>query len=241
MWNCSRFRKLGLRNFSSPFDWGISSFSNVITAIDNHFEDFMDYDNLSQSIYYRNHYCDEKYNFYFFHDFSAYESLGEQYKDVYAKYCRRIERFLNKIESPTLFIRYISTESLDDSGKSLELEWIEQNYQYVINVLKRFNSENDIIFIGDETVESELIKIYRVMRDEDDKVSRFPIFNNEELYQYLSSVYFLGKAENKERYIAKEKRKKSLYTRSKNKLLKIYNKKFLTEYTHYKTYDLKDK
>ena len=35
--------KLGLRNFSSPFDWGISSFSDVISAIDNKFDNFMDY------------------------------------------------------------------------------------------------------------------------------------------------------------------------------------------------------
>lgn len=233
--------KLGLRNFSSPFDWGISSFSNVITAIDNHFDNFMNYDNLSQSVSCKKHYCDEVYKFYFFHDFSEYKTLDDQYDSVKEKYDRRIRRFLKRIESPTLFIRYISSEEVDEFGKSVELGWIEQNYQYIISVLKKFNSENDIVFIGDESVKSESIKVYQVVRDEDDKVSRSPIYNNDELYQYLSTVHFLGRIDNQKRCIAKEKRKHSLYTKSKNKLVKLYNKIFLTEYTHSKTYDLKDK
>lgn len=61
--------KLGLRDASSPFDWGISCLKNVIEAIDCEFEGFLDYDNLSQDIANRAHYREDKYNFYFFHDF----------------------------------------------------------------------------------------------------------------------------------------------------------------------------
>lgn len=233
--------KLGLRNFSSPFDWGLSSFSNVIAAIDNKFDNFMDYQNLLQSIVHRNHYCDKKYNFYFFHDFDAYKSLDKQYQSVKEKYYRRINRFLKKIESPTLFIRYISTEELDDSGKSVELEWIEQNYQYIINVLKRYNPDNNIIYIGDESVHSDVIDVYHVTRDADDKVCRSPIYNNKELYDFLSTVSFPSRIENQKRYMAKEKKKHSLTSKIKNKVVVYYKKRFLTEYEYYKTYDLKDK
>lgn len=61
--------KLGLRNQSSPFDWIISYFPSVVDALDKEFEGFMDYGNLSQNTYARNHYREDKYNFYFFHDY----------------------------------------------------------------------------------------------------------------------------------------------------------------------------
>lgn len=233
--------KLGLRNFSSPFDWGISSFSHVIAAIDNKFNNFMDYQNLSQSIVHRNHYCDEKYNFYFFHDFDAYKSLDEQYQSVKEKYYRRINRFLKKIGSPTLFIRYISTEELDAFGKSKELTWIEQNHQYIIDVLKRYNPDNSIIYIGDESVYSDVIDVYHVTRDEDDKVCRLPIYDNEELYNFLSNVSYPSRIENQKRYMAKEKKKHSLTLKIRNKITGYYKKRFLTEYEHCKIYDLNDK
>lgn len=48
--------KLGLRDYSSPFDWGISCFKNVIEAIDYEFEGFLDYANLSQDVMNRAYY-----------------------------------------------------------------------------------------------------------------------------------------------------------------------------------------
>lgn len=109
----------------------------------------MDYENLSQNIRCRAHYHEDRYHFYFFHDFSQYKTLDKQYEMIKEKYWRRIKRFLKAIESPTLFVRYISTEEVDEFGRSVELNWIEQNYQYILDVLRRFNEQNDIIFIGD--------------------------------------------------------------------------------------------
>ena len=86
--------KLGLRNASSPFDWGISYFANVIDAIDKRFDGFLDYENLSQSAFDRSNYHEDKYHFYFFHDFDKYKSLDKQYQSVRDKYWRRINRFL---------------------------------------------------------------------------------------------------------------------------------------------------
>ncbi len=226
--------KLGLREFSSPFDWVISDFSCVMKALDNKFEDFLGYENLLQNIACRSHYYESKYRFYSFHDFSPCRSLKEQYRDVKEKYDRRINRFLKEIKSPTLFIRYISSEDVDDSGKSVELEWIEQNYRYIQDVLKKYNEDNDILFIGDETVISEKIKIYHVPRDKKENVSKLPICNNKELYPLLQGVDFLGKEENQRRY--REKRK---FFKRLSKRVKLYSQKFfLKEYKHDRTYNI---
>ena len=233
--------KLGLRNQSSPFDWGISYFTNVIDAIDKEFDGFMDYDNLSQNVNARNHYHEDKYHFYFFHDFSKYYSLEKQYESVKSKYYRRINRFMQTIKQPTLFVRYISNEELDENNNSLELRWIENNYDKVLSVLRKYNSHNDIVFIGDENVKSNIIKIYTVKRDEGDRVSRFPIINNKELYPILSSVDFPGKEENIARYNNKERKKKSIYFRLKRKTIELFSTCFLKEYKHTKTYDVPDK
>lgn len=229
--------KLGLRNMSSPFDWGISSFPGVVEAIENNFEGFMDYENLSQVSSNRRHYHEDKYNFFFFHDFNKYKSLDEQYEQVKEKYNRRIDRFLKSIQRPTLFVKYISTEKLDSSGKSKELIWIEDNYQYILDVIRKKNPENDIVFIGDKSVISDVIKVYNVPKDEGDKVSRLPIYNNEELFPLLSVVEFPGKAENVERYKGKMKKRNSFLQRSKKKVNSILQSIFLKEYEHTKIYE----
>lgn len=167
----------------------------------------MEYDNLSQNVNARHHYHEDKYNIYFFHDFSKYKSLEKQYDAVKQKYDRRINRFLQSIQYPTLFIRYISSEDLDEKNRSVELNWIEENHDAIMSVLRKFNPENNIAFIGDETVHSDIIHIFNVKKDDGDKVSRLPIFNNKELYSLLSSVDFHGKEENIERYKRKQKRR----------------------------------
>lgn len=226
--------KLGLREFSSPFDWVISDFSCVMKAIENGFEDYLNCDNLLQNAACRCHYYESKYHFYSFHDFSPYISLEEQYQGVKEKYDRRINRFFKEIKSPTLFIRYISSEDVDNSGKSMELDWIEQNYQYIRDVLKKYNEDNDILFIGDETVISEAIKIYHVSRDKKEKVSKLPIYNNKELYPLLQSVDFPGREENQKRYRERRKLFKRISKRARCCLQKI----FLKEYKHSKTYNI---
>ena len=232
--------KMGLRNRSFPFDWLISNFENVIDAIDKEFNGFMDYENLSQDLNARHHYRDDKYQFYFFHDFSPYVKLDKQYSDVRNKYYRRINRFLKTIKEPTLFVHYISAEKLDKNNKSVELKWIENNYGRILAVLKRYNPKNDIVFIGDETLNSEKIKIYNVKKDEKDIVSRHPIINNGELYPILSSVKFPGKNENIARYKEKNK-KKSFITLLKTKAIDFFANHFLKIYKHDKTYDGSEK
>ena len=224
--------KLGLRSFSSPFDWGISNFPCVIKAIANRFDGFLEYRNLLQSDKFRSHYFDDQYCFFSFHDFSAYTPLDKQYQSVHEKYMRRINSFLSAIESPTLFFRYVSSEIINSDNKSIELLWIEENYSYILETLKSYNNLNNIIFIGDEMIQSDSLKIYHVSRDINDTVSRSPIISNAELLDILSDFDYPQREANLEHYLVKEA-KKNRYTSRINKDLKWRLQSiFLKEYIH---------
>lgn len=233
--------KMGLRNTSSPFDWCITDLSKNIELIENGFNDFMEYNNLAQSKYSRNHYLDTKYQDFFFHDFNMYVPLSKQYVNVKSKYDRRIKRFLKNIEKPTLFVRYISNEKQTSLGRSKELVWIENNFDYIQKVLKSYNPKNTIIFIGDTETTSDLIKIYHVAIDEGDVVSRSPIYNNKELLPLMESFHIEGQEANKIRYQNKQKRKNSLKTKLSKKIKNAFLKLTHRVYIHNQEYQIDGK
>ena len=221
--------RFGIREESSPFDWLISDFQGVISAIENNFEDFLTYDYLSQNKKHPNVYRNTKYNITFYHDFNSYCELKQQLPDVQAKYIRRINRFHESIKSPTLFIRYISDESKIE-GKSKELIWIEDNYDYIIALLKSFNSNNDILFIANEGVTSDKIKIYNVNKDENDTVARQPFSKNTILFEKFNSI----EVPNKENNIKRYKKKYGIISKVRKKLNASVKKMFMKEYVHEK-------
>lgn len=110
-----------------------------------------------------------------------------------------------------------------------------------MKVLKRYNTKNEILFIGDNTVVSDKVKIYHVPIDEGDRVSRQPICNNSELYPLISSVVFEGKDDNIRIYEAKQKKRKNLVSKILQKMHRLYERYFCVEYQHPKTYDVADK
>lgn len=70
-WFCgtaSSLAKLGLRNFSGPFDWYYSDFNYVIDQIKNEFFDFMMKENLEVLADNKKVFKDKKYGLYFWHD-----------------------------------------------------------------------------------------------------------------------------------------------------------------------------
>ncbi|MBB1094878.1 hypothetical protein H5R92_01415 [Limosilactobacillus sp. BG-MG3-A] len=227
----SDLEQLGLRNTSSPFDWVISDFEGVIQAIDNQFSDFMVYDNLIQSEKFRNHYFDSKYKIYFFHDFDEYTSLRNQYNIVKEKYDRRIKRFLSNIKEPTIFFRYISSEK----DMANELKYIEKNYDYIVNTIKRYNQNNKLIFIGDESVNSgNKFTVYHVKVDNNDIVSRHPIINNDELHNIVKNFTVYNQEENIKRFNEKQNKKKK--TRITSFVLTKYKALFRQKYRHEKSF-----
>lgn len=229
--------RLGLRTASSPFDWILSDFEGVITNIENHFTNYLNYNFMSQNM--QNHavYKDTNSNIIFCHDFNKYKSLKKQLPKVAKKYNKRIERFYKLITSPTLFIRYISDEETIN-GISKELLYIEDNYDKILKLLKSFNSSNDILFIANNGVLSSNLTIYNVPKDDNDVVARKPIFANPDLEKKLNDVEIPNKQKNINRYLKKEKRKKSIYCLRKRKLVSMLKKIFLKEYIHEKQYGL---
>lgn len=220
--------RIGLRSCSSPFDWCISEWEGVERAITTHFENFLCYDNLYQNRIERAHYKDVTYDIAFFHDFNKYVPLEEQIDAVQAKYQRRIQRFYENISEPTLFIRYISNES----GRK-EIDYIEKNYTRIIRELKKFNSNNDIIFIANTEITSQVINIYTVEKDENDVVARKPLDKNLELYSLLEGMEYGDRERNYNKYLEK-KNKTTKGIRHKTR--KIFNKLFRKEYVHEKQY-----
>lgn len=229
--------RFGLRDASYPFDWIISDIKSVFECIENNFDNIFDINLLSQSQNEHKNYKNIKYGFYFFHDFNKYIPLSSQLDVVKEKYNRRIKRFYNAIKEPTLFIRYISDEKKTSDGKSEELAWIEQNIEKKTKIIKSFNSENEIIFIANEGVVSDKIKIYHITPDDNDTVARKPFNKNESLYNYFSNVDYESKIDNLRHYEAKARKKDSVFELIKKKIKKTMTK----EYIHCSQYDEKGK
>lgn len=133
--------KYGLRSFSGPFDWLISEFENVLRCIERDFDEFLLKDNLIEDKKVKM-FTDRLYNFKFWHEISL--GLCEEYDMIYDKYMRRIKRFREEIKEKTLFIR-----SVNDYD---ELNFILKNESYIKEIIKRFNKENDIIYILSEKI-----------------------------------------------------------------------------------------
>lgn len=211
--------RIGLRQKSNPFDWVLSyNINNIIELINNNFKDLFNKDYFRQYKENSAYYMNDKYNIHFYHDFDKYRTLEEQLHYVEEKYKRRIERFYKDIKSKTLFIRYIYNQK--------ECKYIENNFEHIVSILRKYNQENDIIFIANQDVKSNIIKIFNVEIDDGDTVARRFLEKNIELKNYLmSDIYDIKKRKNN---IKIYKKKINSYRR-KNFLLKfnIFKKKEL--------------
>lgn len=227
--------RIGLRETSSPFDWLLADFEGVVKAIDTHFENWLKYDNLLQNKDYHEQYKDGFYKCQFYHDFNKTEPLEKQLFEVQKKYKRRIDRFYEMINEPTLFLRYINDKRLDD-GRNEELLYIEENYAKIMKLLKSFNASNDIIFIANTGVTSNAIKIYNVEKDKGDLVARVFLEKNEELKKKLCDCDYEKRQINLKVYRKKKRKEKRDEVIKK---INIFNKSKKTnsdEYIHNRQY-----
>ncbi|MBQ8783670.1 MAG: hypothetical protein IJZ57_07870 [Clostridia bacterium] len=133
------FKRINRRGCSLPFDWLITpNFEKVIELIDSGFYDFLNFEFLFQLKFHPDYYRNIKWNIDFYHDFSAYKPLENQLDDIKSKYNRRIARFFELIKEPTLFCRYITAD---------DYPYIIENYDSILSFFKKFNPENEIIFV----------------------------------------------------------------------------------------------
>lgn len=186
--------RVGLRDYSYPFDWLITDLKGILDCVENKFDGFLTQENLLQYEDTPHYYYNQKYKVHFYHDFSAYEPLDKQLTSVQEKYYRRISRFYENIMNPTLFIRYIS-------GKE-ELEYIENNIEQILSVLKKFNRQSELLLISNDDISSSSLKIFQVTKDENDTVARKFLDKNHRLKEYLESNIYdeIKRAENLSRY-----------------------------------------
>lgn len=170
-----------------------------------------------------------------FSHIDQYHSLKEQLPDVKRKYLRRINRFYEDIKRPTLFISYISDEAVNDEGKAIELEYIEKNHLHILSVLKSFHEDNDIMYIANCGVTSNLINIYHVEKDENDCVARRPLDKNAALNERLMSFDFRSRQSNLAVFYKKEKKRKNPFVIIYKKGCAYFKQKLLHEYVHERT------
>ena len=128
--------KNGLRGCSGPFDWYFSDYKGVLRQIDTGFSDFVQKNNLKLTDDPKV-FVDDKYNFRYNHDVKR--SFFDEYEEIHNKYKNRAERFMRDIVNPTIFFRCIR----DDQ----EVRYINENWEYARNVVKRFNKDNEIIYV----------------------------------------------------------------------------------------------
>lgn len=135
--------RIGYRVTSSPFDWVISNFDDVVNLIDNRFEDMLILGNIIQDKEHPNVYHDTKTGLDHYHDFKENDTIEVQFEAVKQKYSRRIERFLTNIQEPTLFIRLIRNEE--------DYKWITTNIDRIGEVLTLHGKvDSKCVFIAGE-------------------------------------------------------------------------------------------
>lgn len=235
-YNCyvaSDLEKLGLRDSAYPFDWIKSDWTSVEFFIRTNFENFLIYDNLYQHKNSLSAYIDKVYNIDFLHDFDKKHSLKKQLDKVRNKYMRRAARFYESAKSPTLFIRYIRNEN--------ELEYLKKNYSSVIELLKSFCADNDIVFICSDVFtrdEAYIPNMVLVKKMEEQEFIDNPIMLSEELTALLKDKNYPDREKNLTFLKEKEKRKESernvQSSSLQRRIKRAYERRFLTDYVHSK-------
>lgn len=135
----SSMSKYGLRSFSGLFDWLITpKFEWVLHYIETDFQDFLKMEDLERYDDYENHFRDKKTGFKFIHDV---ENFKNEYGKLKSKYDRRINRFLKAIKSNVCYLRAVRSKE--------EIEYIENNADYIKYVIHKHNPGSEILFLFD--------------------------------------------------------------------------------------------
>ena len=129
------------------------------------------------------------------------------------------------IKKKTLFIYYVNTEA--------DVDYINNNYDYILHVLCKFNSNNKIIFIANSDKRVTVGTTFYVKPDKGDVVSRKFLNANKDLKQSLLNLPFDEEQRriNRNFHLKKVimKKVKMPYVKIKNKYDRIFKK----PYKHY--------
>ena len=235
----SETERIGLRTGSGPFDWQANvSFKKRIELMDHGVEHFLDYineDDLWQHADQPWIYFIPKLGVHLVHDFNAYQPLENQIEKVKAKYRRRIARFNKNIREKTLFIRYIYNKE--------ELSWINAHVNYINKVIKKFNSDNEIVYFANQDIITppiSAISLYTVKRDSGTEIVENFIERSTEIKNLLYHLPFSQsqKKKNLDLYHKKQNHKK--WTKLIKYPRKLYWRYFRSPYIHKNRFDFTD-
>lgn len=138
----------GLRCFSGPFDWCRSpELPSILEMIENDFSDYMVKENLKTLENNSKYFEDIKYGFFYPHDICI--DFEQEYEEIFKKYAKRAERFIEATKKPTCFLRIISGEK--------EISYIKENKDYIKSIIRKGNLNNDIIFLGTESLSENFL------------------------------------------------------------------------------------
>lgn len=137
----SSMSKYGLRSFSSPFDWlATPNLEWVIHYIETDFKDFLLQKNLERYDENPRHFRDKESGFRFVHEDEDFEN---NYYALKEKYDRRIDRFLKNVHYKVCYFRRITKD---------DIEYIDNNAEYIRKVIKKHNPHSEIVFLYDSTI-----------------------------------------------------------------------------------------
>ncbi len=139
-WFCgtaASMSKYGIRSRSGPFDWYFNDFIGVLACMENNFVDFLDRRNIEIANDSLKEFKDIKYGFHYNHEVNT--CFKQDFDYIYNKYMRRIKVFRKMIKQRTCFIRTVRNND--------ELIYIQNNKSYINKVIRKHNSENEIIYV----------------------------------------------------------------------------------------------
>lgn len=160
------FERIGRRAASLPLDWLLTpDIGTVIQLIQEGFPELVCDAHLAQLAQYPQYYRNTKWNVDFYHDFSPFRPLDEQITTVSQKYDRRIARFYETIQTPTLFCRYLTEQ---------DFPYVQNNYPQILQALQQYCPDNQIVFVINEEhlTQATDLPIYPVKKDSGDSVAR---------------------------------------------------------------------
>lgn len=174
--------RYGLRSSRSPFDWCISDWMGIEKALATEFKGFMELENLD--LEQKGQFRDIYYNIYYPHELLAGESLENKFAEIKHKFNKDILRFYESIKSTTCFIRAIQNKE--------ELLYLEENFTRIESIIKKYNPNNSIVFLVQESDFNDLIRlplVFKVDNYSNEDCERNIMFeHNPKLVEYLHKV-----------------------------------------------------
>lgn len=182
-WFCGpamNIKEMGYRDASYPFDWLLThEYSGIIELLSNRGvyrfanEELLQYSGEPGKWY------SNRYVISLFHDFNPYEKVKDQISKVNRKYERRFARLYNVITEPTLFVRYIKDAE--------EAYYISSQYDRILDTIKCYNSENNIVYVGNDDIREycHFPNVLFVKPDDNDYVARHFLKQAPELEEFI--------------------------------------------------------